>query len=257
MSIEKFTGSFSTEESGCVILVNKTIQSITNLNAAGVYAYLSTKPPTWIINPTEIRRHFGIGRDKVYSSLNALMDLKLLSRTDIRHNGQFTCFEYKLHLRPYAGTRFSPFPDLPDTVLPDTVNQDAYITKILENKDNILTTSHQDVKTKPKSKDDPIYREVVDAYHETMPDRPKVRVISKEYRDLIDSMIKNWTGYQKNKDNFSIANFKNYLLFIEQRCTWIFNERVFDSGRTEYNKLKMLISERTISRVANGEYYDK
>lgn len=137
MSIEKFVGNFSKEDSGVSILVNSTIQLIKDGNALAIYCYLLTKPDNWKINPRELMHHFNWGKDRVYGSLNKLIDLNLLSRTEHRDHGKIVAYDYTLYLKPHAQLEVSPLPDLPDTVLPEAVNPDYTKQRELKNKDNI------------------------------------------------------------------------------------------------------------------------
>lgn len=123
-TIEKFEGIFTKEDSGVSILINSTINLIKNPETLGLYCYLASKPNDWKINARQLMSHFEVGRDKIYKMINNLMELNLLSRTELRTKGKFTEYHYHLYLRP-----FQPCPEKPYTDLPDTVNQDTYKTK--------------------------------------------------------------------------------------------------------------------------------
>jgi hypothetical protein len=93
-------------------------------DALGVLVYLLSKPTDWQVRVTELRRRFDIGRDKVYRILGSMEQYGYLVRESVKTEGQF------------AGTRYivsdSPRPEKPDTVLPDTANQDY-----IKNRDTI------------------------------------------------------------------------------------------------------------------------
>lgn len=141
--IEKFSGDFGKEDHGCSILINQTMNNIRDLDAAGMYGYLSCRPVTWKINAKHLKEHFKCGKDKIYSTLNKLIELGLLTVHHKRDKGKFTKPFYMLHTKPItvASIDSSPRPDLPDTVQPDTENTDTYKTKSVENKEVKTTTT--------------------------------------------------------------------------------------------------------------------
>lgn len=114
-TIEKFTGSFTKESSGCLILFNKTVQSIKHLETLGLYCFLASMPNDWQINPRHLMNAFGHCKDKTYKLLNNLIELKLLSCHEIREQGKFKGNQYVLHLTPYTD---SPCPEKQDTATP-------------------------------------------------------------------------------------------------------------------------------------------
>lgn len=141
--IDKFDGSFDQEESGCTIFVNETINLIRNLDAAGFYSYLMCRPSRWKLNVKQLTNHFECNKDKIYKLIDILIELGLLTRTQIRSQGKFVRYHYRVHLRPINKQLDQPLPnpEKPDTVKPDTVNSDTYKTK------NVLIK--EDIKTSP------------------------------------------------------------------------------------------------------------
>lgn len=101
-NIEKFSGRMDKEDSGCTIIVNETIQGIKDLEVCGLYVYLCSRPPNWVICVQEIRNHSGLGKNKVYQLLNKLIELRLLKRTQEKNEkGVFNPFSYRLFLKPF------------------------------------------------------------------------------------------------------------------------------------------------------------
>ena len=135
VTIEKFSGSFSSQKGGCTIVVNSTINSITNPYALAIYSYLICRPDTWELNVKQLSTHFDCGRNTIYKSLKILMDMCLLTRTDIREKGKFVKSHYILYDKPQLDKGISPCPSTRDTVSRDTVLRDTYITKNIQNKD--------------------------------------------------------------------------------------------------------------------------
>ena len=99
MSIEKFEGTFSKEKLGVTLLPTETIQSITDMQVLAVWTYLASRPDDWIVNPQDIKKHFGIGSDQTaYKILNKVIEIGLLERTIERSNGKFHKYHYHLRL---------------------------------------------------------------------------------------------------------------------------------------------------------------
>lgn len=111
MAIEKYVGKFSKEDSGCTIVINKTINSIRNDSALAMYIYLSCRPNDWDLNIKQLKEHFTWGKDKTYKSLTELQRLCLLRKIEHREKGVFVKHEYILMLRP-----FSPLPENKEVV---------------------------------------------------------------------------------------------------------------------------------------------
>jgi len=135
VTIEKFSGSFSNQKGGCTIIVNSTINSLTNVYSLAIYSYLICRPDTWELNAKQLAFHFKCGKNTIYKALKTLMDMNLLTREDIREKGKFLKSHYTLYDKPQLDKGISPYHSTRDTVSRDTVLSDAYITKNIQNKD--------------------------------------------------------------------------------------------------------------------------
>jgi hypothetical protein len=254
MSIQKFEGLMSREESGCTIVINETMQAITDFTILAVYAYLLTKPNSWVINPKELIRHFNSSKDRIYKALNGLIDLNLLRRIEHRQNGKFVGCEYKLYLKPHINTESSPCPYLPDAVKPDTENKDTYKTKKdLENKESNITNSDNYSKTK---KQDELLEEIKEVYNEEMISMPKSKRLSDDVKRHLRKMILNWPEYEKNGNKFTIESFRNYLKYIKENPNLKFFTEAYTTkdGNKKRNNLKTITSDKVITKIINGEY---
>lgn len=96
--------------------------------------------------------------------------------------------------------------------------------------------------------------EVIEAYHETLPECPKIKVCGNELTKQIRSMIKSWPKYQKQGQPFSIESFKDYLNYIKQHYAWFIQPYVTESGKTKRNNLTNITREKNIVRIVNGEF---
>ena len=101
--IEKFKGKFEDIQGGCTVSINKTIQSIQDLETLGVYIYLSSQPPEWEISAQQLANHFDIGINKSRRILTELVEIGLLERIPIKEKGKFIKHEHNLRLKPPHG----------------------------------------------------------------------------------------------------------------------------------------------------------
>ena len=87
-----------------------------SFEARGMLAYLLSKPDDWKVQPKDLQQK--CGRDKVYKVLNELIAAGYIVRNTLvdEKTGKRQGVEYQVYEEP--------LPDLPDTVLPDTVNTD-------------------------------------------------------------------------------------------------------------------------------------
>jgi hypothetical protein len=141
--IDKYSGTFEQDELGVTQIPTATIQSLNDFTLLSLFTFLASCPSTWKLNAKHLSTHFNCNKDKIYAAIDKLIELTLLTRTQIRDKGKFVRFHYRIHLRPRDGV-------LPRLEKPDTVNPDAYKTYILplENKKEITTTvasSHQEL----------------------------------------------------------------------------------------------------------------
>lgn len=229
--IEKFSGLLKKEDGGFTTVLNQTIRSIKNLEVLGLYLHLASLPPTWNINAKQLREYFNCGRDKMYQLLNALMELGLLSKEEIRKEGMFAHYCYTLHLKPTLVCN-SPLPDLPDAVPPDTVNQDTYKRNNIKNiksKNNISLVDSSNTTSKKRTlyRDDERFMRFYSAY----PKKKQPQAAYKAFCRLnlteeeLDSILKDIA----TKARFD-AQWKN-IQYIPHPATYL-NTRDFESDIT-------------------------
>lgn len=97
-------------------------------------------------------------------------------------------------------------------------------------------------------------QEVIEAYHEVLPDCPKIKVAGAELTKQVRAMIKNWPKYQKDGKSFTIDSFKDYLNYLKEHYTWFVTPYVTESGKTRRNNLTNFTREKNIVRIVNGEF---
>jgi predicted DNA-binding transcriptional regulator len=234
MSIEKFTGTFAKEDGGVTIMVNETIQSIRNPKTLAVYAYLLSKPSTWIINTEEIKRHFDMGRDVVRRSLNELIELRLLSRHVAKTGNLNSGFHYILHLKPHA-----QLDDSRETDFQGPENQSPYKTKIYkQNKDSNIIT------------DD----EIVKIYHAELPENPGIKVVDWKLSKQLQKMRRDWPKYSSSGQSFSLEAFREFLIGLKTYQPGFLKPYQSESGRTIQNNLRNITRETNLAKIVNGEF---
>jgi len=256
MAIEKFTGNFEKEDLGCTIVVNETIQNITDPAVLGIYCYLLTKPPGWNIQAKELMNHFKMSKDKCYRLLTALLDLKLLSRTQQRHAGHFLTYNYKLHLKPY---------NLPHPENQETENQETYKTNILplKNKDNNTTTSEFEnspitaIKNKKNKNPKNQLMGLIDIYREVFPDNPQPHrsLISTSLEKVLRTLIKRWPEADPKQRELTPEGFKLYLTALKELAPkFALREYELPSGIKKKNGLETFARWNTLVKFLEGAY---
>lgn len=255
MSIEKFNGQMSKEESGCTIMINETIQSITDFQVLAVYVYLLSKPNSWDINAKELISHFKSCKKVIYRVLNQLISMRLLKRFEFKEKGKYLKYEYKLYLKPFIDTDESPVPHLEEPVpvplSPLPLNGDTYKTKItsLQNKE-INTTSNKKSKNEIQFTVD----DILNVYHQELPNSPKIRVPTDELRRLIKKMITRWPDLKTNHLEFSLEGLANYFRYLKKHQSNFLLPYLTKNGNKAINNLENLIRFDNMARFQDGTW---
>lgn len=80
MSIEKMNLNVLKHEQSPFTTISKVfLQSITNVDALGIYCYMASKPNNWIINKKELQLHFNCELKKIDSSLLYLKEIGVIN----------------------------------------------------------------------------------------------------------------------------------------------------------------------------------
>ena len=115
---------------------------------------------------------------------------------------------------------------------------------------NTITTNVSDETSSSKISN----QEVIDCYHEHLPELTRIKVIDRDLSNKINSMKKNWPKYQKDGKEFTINLFVDFLQFIKKHHSWFLKPRVTEGGNIRKNSLRNLIAEINLARFANGEF---
>ena len=93
-----------------------------------VLVYLLSKPADWKVNAQNIANRFGYGINKVYSIIKQLIQYGYVKKDVIRDQGKYTQIVYHVYDQP--------FHCLPQMVLPEMENSEAYKVKKEQNKES-------------------------------------------------------------------------------------------------------------------------
>lgn len=138
--IDKYEGSFDQDELGVTMIPTATIKSIKNLEVLGLYTFLASCNSTWRFNAKYLATRFECNKDKIYKLVNSLIEMKLLTRTQIRERGKFIRYHYRLHLRQTV--QDTPCLEKPDVDNLDPGNSDTYKTyRSLQSIETATTTA--------------------------------------------------------------------------------------------------------------------
>lgn len=152
MSVQKCKPSF--DEGSVTIkrapftqLYNKVLQNCTNLEAIAIWAYLQSQCDNWELNPHQLRKHFKVGKDKIYSILTYMIECNLIIR-HVHYGKMHT--HIKTTYTVLDGMDFvdaatvieecvqtsTPVPENPEADYPEPENQDYKKERVLEKKDD-------------------------------------------------------------------------------------------------------------------------
>jgi len=93
-----------------------------------VLVYLLSKPADWKVNAQNIANRFGYGINKVYSIIKQLIQYGYVKKDVMRDQGKYTQIVYHVYDQP--------FHCLPQMVLPEMENSEAYKVKKEQNKES-------------------------------------------------------------------------------------------------------------------------
>lgn len=66
-------------------ITNEVMQLIRNPDALAIWVYLMSQDERWIVRPTDLKKRFGIGKDRYSKAMNELKDLGLCYVAIIRN----------------------------------------------------------------------------------------------------------------------------------------------------------------------------
>jgi hypothetical protein len=204
MSIEKFI--VTKESLPFTTLSNYVLQNLQDPRALGVWCYLSSLPPDWIIYKKQIQEHFKLGREQLDKVLRYLKNVKLLTIDRVRNEkGQFTHSEMCI----LNGTAFAqlqidiknkelienahPHAEKPLTGNRALVNSTYKYNKEKENKEKRYCASDDarpkdrcEAEEKPESLD---HMEMFDEFMKIYPNKKNKKIAKKQWQKINPSLV--------------------------------------------------------------------
>lgn len=201
-----------------------------------------------------------------------LRKFKKLGMIDWVSHGKFSVFsvekydDYQSNFVPadYQQTTTSkpaiPMP-VSNTVPADyqQITTDKEYNNIISNTD-VLESATADKKS-DKKKPSVSCQDVVDAYHEILPEAPRIRALNDKRKNQIRTFWRKAGVITRQLDGhgFSMQDWRNYLSYVGENCRWMFEERPNHQRGTVWHKkgFDFLLNDNTYLKVREGEHDDR
>ncbi|EBS3932615.1 replication protein [Salmonella enterica subsp. enterica serovar Reading] len=133
---------------------------------------------------------------------------------------------------------------------------------------NINNISNTDVlesatadKKSDKKKPSVSCQDVVDAYHELLPEASRVRALNDKRKNQIRTFWRKAGVITRQLDGhgFTMQDWRNYLSYVGENCRWMFEERQNHQRGTVWHKkgFDFLLNDNTYLKVREGEHDDR
>ncbi|GEM_PF-305526 len=133
---------------------------------------------------------------------------------------------------------------------------------------NINNISNTDVlesatadKKSDKKKPSVSCQDVVDAYHEILPEAPRIRALNDKRKNQIRTFWRKAGVITRQLDGhgFTMQDWRNYLSYVGENCRWMFEERPNHQRGTVWHKkgFDFLLNDNTYLKVREGEHDDR
>ncbi|HDJ8713994.1 TPA: DNA replication protein [Escherichia coli] len=130
---------------------------------------------------------------------------------------------------------------------------------IISNTD-VLESATADKKS-DKKKPSVSCQDVVDAYHEILPEAPRIRALNDKRKNQIRTFWRKAGVITRQLDGhgFTMQDWRNYLSYVGENCRWMFEERPNHQRGTVWHKkgFDFLLNDNTYLKVREGEHDDR
>ncbi|EAT2940112.1 DNA replication protein [Salmonella enterica] len=201
-----------------------------------------------------------------------LRKLKKLGMIDWVSHGKFSVFsvekydDYQSNFVPadyQQITTSKPAIPMPasNTVPADyqQITTDKEYNNIISNTDVLESTAAD--KKSDKKKPSVSCQDVVDAYHEILPEAPKIRALNDKRKNQIRTFWRKAGVITRQLDGhgFTMQDWRNYLSYVGENCRWMFEERPNHQRGTVWHKkgFDFLLNDNTYLKVREGEHDDR
>ncbi|EAQ1567784.1 DNA replication protein [Salmonella enterica subsp. arizonae serovar 41:z4,z23:-] len=125
---------------------------------------------------------------------------------------------------------------------------------------NVLESTAADEKS-DKKKSSLSCQDVVDAYHEILPEAPRIRALNDKRKNQIRTFWRKAGVITRQLDGhgFTMQDWRNYLSYVGENCRWMFEERPNHQRGTVWHKkgFDFLLNDNTYLKVREGEHDDR
>ncbi|HDR8136091.1 TPA: DNA replication protein [Escherichia coli] len=139
------------------------------------------------------------------------------------------------------------------------VTTDKEYNNIISNTD-VLESATADKKS-DKKKPSVSCQDVVDAYHEILPEAPRIRALNDKRKNQIRTFWRKAGVITRQLDGhgFTMQDWRNYLSYVGENCRWMFEERPNHQRGTVWHKkgFDFLLNDNTYLKVREGEHDDR
>ncbi|EBV3427725.1 DNA replication protein [Escherichia coli] len=139
------------------------------------------------------------------------------------------------------------------------ITTDKEYNNIISNTD-VLESATADKKS-DKKKPSVSCQDVVDAYHEILPEAPKIRALNDKRKNQIRTFWRKAGVITRQLDGhgFTMQDWRNYLSYVGENCRWMFEERPNHQRGTVWHKkgFDFLLNDNTYLKVREGEHDDR
>ena len=139
------------------------------------------------------------------------------------------------------------------------ITTDKEYNNIISNTD-VLESATADKKS-DKKKPSVSCQDVVDAYHEILPEAPRIRALNDNRKNQIRTCWRKagLITLQLDGHGFTMQDWRNYLSYVGENCRWMFEERPNHQRGTVWHKkgFDFLLNDNTYLKVREGEHDDR
>ncbi|EIG1197274.1 DNA replication protein, partial [Escherichia coli] len=139
------------------------------------------------------------------------------------------------------------------------ITTDKEYNNIISNTDVLESTAAD--KKSDKKKPSVSCQDVVDAYHEILPEAPKIRALNDKRKNQSRTFWRKAGVITRQLDGhgFTMQDWRNYLSYVGENCRWMFEERPNHQRGTIWHKkgFDFLLNDNTYLKVREGEHDDR
>ncbi|HCO1742351.1 TPA: DNA replication protein [Escherichia coli] len=139
------------------------------------------------------------------------------------------------------------------------ITTDKEYNNIISNTDVLESTAAD--KKSDKKKPSVSCQDVVDAYHEILPEAPRIRALNDKRKNQIRTFWRKAGMITRQLDGhgFTMQDWRNYLSYVGENCRWMFEERPNHQRGTVWHKkgFDFLLNDNTYLKVREGEHDDR